>query len=110
MSTNLNVICRKAAELPDIEKLALMDALLAQLDRPDPELDQSWPRRHEVAGKRTGRAVWIRQWMSEKMCPSHRCQRTRGTVTCGVKSFGSFKPFRSLGKQRTHWLLMPNLG
>ena len=42
MATHLDEICRKATELPDIEKLALVDALLAQLDRPDPELDQVW--------------------------------------------------------------------
>ena len=42
MPTDLNEICRKAAELPDIEKLVLVDALLAQLDRPDPEVDRIW--------------------------------------------------------------------
>jgi Putative addiction module component len=42
MSTNAKELCEKAKELPDIEKLILLDALLAQLDRPDPELDQVW--------------------------------------------------------------------
>ena len=42
MPTNLKEICQKATELPDIDKLVLVDALLAQLDRPDPELDRIW--------------------------------------------------------------------
>lgn len=28
--------------LPDVEKLALVDAILSDLDRPDPELDRIW--------------------------------------------------------------------
>lgn len=42
MPTSVKELCEKAKDLPDIEKLALVDALLAQLDRPDPELDQVW--------------------------------------------------------------------
>jgi hypothetical protein len=42
MPTDINEICRKAAELPDLEKLVLVDALLTQLDRPDPEVDRIW--------------------------------------------------------------------
>ena len=42
MPTSAKEICEKAMELPDIEKLAVVDALLAQLDRPDPELDTVW--------------------------------------------------------------------
>jgi len=32
----------KAKTLPDSDKLALVDRLLAQLDRPDPEIDRVW--------------------------------------------------------------------
>jgi hypothetical protein len=42
MPTSVKEICEKAKELPDTEKLALVDALLMQLDRPDPELDTVW--------------------------------------------------------------------
>ena len=42
MPTSLEEICEKAKTLPDTEKLALVDTLLAQLDRPDPELDSVW--------------------------------------------------------------------
>ena len=36
--------------LPDIEKLRLVDAILADLDRPDPEIDRIWA---EEARKRS---------------------------------------------------------
>ena len=42
MLDRLQEICEKARVLPDAEKLALVDALLEQLDRPDPELDRAW--------------------------------------------------------------------
>jgi hypothetical protein len=42
MPTNLKEICQQATELSDTDKLVLVDALLAQLDRPDPELDYVW--------------------------------------------------------------------
>ena len=29
-------------ELPDLEKLALVNEILAELDRPDPEIDAAW--------------------------------------------------------------------
>ena len=29
-------------ELPDIEKLALVDQILTELDRPDPDIDAAW--------------------------------------------------------------------
>jgi hypothetical protein len=35
--------------LPDLEKLALVDEILAELDRPDPTIDRLWA---EEAGKR----------------------------------------------------------
>jgi hypothetical protein len=42
MLDSLQEICEKARVLPELEKLALVDALLEQLDRPDPELDRAW--------------------------------------------------------------------
>ena len=37
-----NDINRALHELPDIEKQMLVDELLTQLDRPDPEMDLLW--------------------------------------------------------------------
>ena len=42
MPMKIEEICHHAKELPDVDKLALVDVLLAQLDRPDPELDRVW--------------------------------------------------------------------
>jgi len=42
MPTDLNEIYQKARELPDADKLALVDSLLAQFDRPNPEVDRVW--------------------------------------------------------------------
>lgn len=42
MAMSIEDLCQQAKELPDIDKLALVDALLEQLDPPDPELDRVW--------------------------------------------------------------------
>jgi len=42
MPTTAEEICAKAKELSDIEKLAVIDTLLLQLDRPDEEIDSLW--------------------------------------------------------------------
>ncbi|MBI2435283.1 MAG: addiction module protein [Candidatus Hydrogenedentes bacterium] len=42
MAISVDELREWAKDLPDIEKLALVDALLTQLDRPDPEVDQIW--------------------------------------------------------------------
>jgi len=42
MHTAAEEMAEKARALPDSDKLALVDHLLAQLDRPDPEIDQVW--------------------------------------------------------------------
>ncbi len=39
------IVDRLAAEihgLPDVEKLQLVDTILADMDRPDPEIDRVW--------------------------------------------------------------------
>jgi hypothetical protein len=33
---------KEVRKLPDLEKLALVDEILAELDRPDPEVDAAW--------------------------------------------------------------------
>ena len=39
MTSTLREAVRK---LPDLEKLALVDEILMELDRPDPEIDAAW--------------------------------------------------------------------
>jgi hypothetical protein len=35
-------VIEKIKALPDIEKLAVVDSILLELDRPDPEIDRIW--------------------------------------------------------------------
>ena len=48
---------KEVRKLPDLEKLALVDEILAELDRPDPEVDAAWAAEvHDRrAAYRTGR-------------------------------------------------------
>ena len=49
MGTISDELAEKIKSLPDIEKIQLVDSILMQLDRPDPEIDRIWadqaPRR-----------------------------------------------------------------
>jgi putative addiction module component (TIGR02574 family) len=42
MSTISEELAVKIKALPDIEKIELVDSILLQLDRPDPEIDRVW--------------------------------------------------------------------
>lgn len=42
MSSTADQLEQEIKSLPDIEKLRLVDAILADLDRPDPEIDRVW--------------------------------------------------------------------
>ena len=42
MSTLAEEVVEKIKQLPDTEKLAVVDSILFDLDRPDPELDRIW--------------------------------------------------------------------
>ena len=42
MTTVTRDVAEQAKQLPDIEKLTLVNELLAQLDRPDPDIDRIW--------------------------------------------------------------------
>lgn len=37
-----NELSRKIKSLPDNEKIELVDSILMQLDKPDPEIDRIW--------------------------------------------------------------------
>jgi hypothetical protein len=42
MTTLTRDVAEQVKLLPDVEKLTLINELLAQLDRPDPEIDRVW--------------------------------------------------------------------
>ena len=42
MRTLTDEVVEKIKALPDIEKLAIVDSILLDLDRPDPEIDKVW--------------------------------------------------------------------
>ena len=42
MSAMMDKLTSEIKSLSDIEKLRLVDAILADLDRPDPEIDRVW--------------------------------------------------------------------
>jgi hypothetical protein len=42
MAKNIKKLAEQTQELRDTEKLELLDALLRDLDKPDPEIDRVW--------------------------------------------------------------------
>lgn len=42
MGTLSGELADKIKSLPDIEKIELVDSILMQLDKPDPEMDRIW--------------------------------------------------------------------
>ena len=42
MSTNADKLVSEIRGLPDSEKLRLVDAILSDLNKPDPEIDRVW--------------------------------------------------------------------
>lgn len=42
MGTVKDELAVKIKSLPDIEKIELVDSILLQLDKPDPEIDRIW--------------------------------------------------------------------
>ena len=42
MAKTVDKIAAEIQSLPDVEKLRLVDAILADLDKPDPEIDRVW--------------------------------------------------------------------
>jgi putative addiction module component (TIGR02574 family) len=42
MGTISDELAAKIKSLPDIEKIELVDSILMQLDKPDPEIDRIW--------------------------------------------------------------------
>lgn len=42
MAKSVDKLAEEIRELPDIEKLRIVDAILTDLDKPDPEIDRVW--------------------------------------------------------------------
>ena len=42
MAKNVDKLAEEIRRLPDVEKLRLLDAILTDLDKPDPEIDRVW--------------------------------------------------------------------
>ncbi len=42
MATKADKLVSEIRDLPDVEKLRLVDAILTDLDKPDPEIDIVW--------------------------------------------------------------------
>lgn len=61
MNTLTQEVVDKAKALPDIDKLTVVDSILLELDRPDPELDRIWAdeSRARWQAYRDGRAEYV---------------------------------------------------
>ena len=42
MAKNVEKLAKEIHDLSDVEKLRLVDAILTDLDKPDPEIDRVW--------------------------------------------------------------------
>ncbi len=42
MAKSVDKLAEEIRDLPDVEKLRLLDAILTDLDKPDPEIDRVW--------------------------------------------------------------------
>ena len=58
MAKSVEELAKEIHVLPDKEKLRLVDAILADLDKPDPEIDRVWAEeaRGRWAAYKSGRA------------------------------------------------------
>jgi hypothetical protein len=61
MAKSIDKIAQEIRELPDVEKLRLVDAILADLDKPDPEIDRVWAEEARKRGRgKTGHSEFLR--------------------------------------------------
>ena len=61
MAKTVDKLAAEIHDLPDVEKLRLVDAILADLDKPDPEIDRVWAEeaRKRWAAYKAGRAPTV---------------------------------------------------
>ena len=71
MAKTVDKLAAEIHGLPDVEKLQLVDTILADLDRPDPEIDRVWA---EEARKRWAayKAVQVPTVPYETVMAKHR--------------------------------------
>jgi hypothetical protein len=53
MGKSVDKIAQEIRELPDVEKLRLVDAIRTDLDKPEPEIDRDGRRRRANGGRLT---------------------------------------------------------
>ena len=61
MAKTVDKLAAEIHDLPEVEKLRLVDAILADLDKPDPEIDRVWAEeaRKRWAAYKAGRAPTV---------------------------------------------------
>lgn len=61
MAKTVDKLAAEIHVLPDVEKLRLVDAILTDLDKPDPEIDRVWAEeaRKRWTAYRAGRAPTV---------------------------------------------------
>ncbi len=61
MAKTVDKLAAEIHDLPDVEKLRLVDAILADLDKPDPEIDRVWAEeaRKRWAAYKAGRVPTV---------------------------------------------------
>ena len=71
MAKTVDKLAKEIHQLPDVEKLRLVDAILTDLDKPDPEIDRVWA---EEARKRLAayQAGGVRTVSYESVMAKHR--------------------------------------
>ena len=65
MAKSVDKIAEEIRELPDVEKLRLVDTILSDLDKPDPEIDRVWAEEAANGGRLTRPARYLRSLMSQ---------------------------------------------
>jgi len=77
MVKNKDNLAQVIRDLTDVEKLRLIDVLLTDLDKPDPEIDRVWAdeTRKRWAAYKAGK---IRTVTYESVIGKHRCVSING--------------------------------
>jgi len=78
MAKNIDKITEEIRKLPDVEKLRLVDTILSDLDKPDPEIDRVWAdeARKRWAAYKAGKVPTISyESVSRVMSLSRNCSR-----------------------------------
>ena len=76
---SVDKIAQEIRELPDVEKLRLLDAILTDLDKPDPEIDRVWAEeaRERWAAYKAGKVPTVSY---ESVMAKHRRMRQKESM------------------------------